>query len=125
MGATRTTSKRWPRCSFTPAVQGRARAPLQDQRPQPRVGRQGSRPDRDPLRQRIERSYNLHRRHTALGNLSPMSHALAWRVRKQRTQSNHLRNPGMLSGRSGALGGQVKNRPCGGLAVRHPTGPRK
>ena len=33
----------------------------------------------------IERFYNLHRRHTTLGNVSPISYELAWQMRKQRT----------------------------------------
>jgi putative transposase len=33
----------------------------------------------------IERVYNLHRRHTTLGNVSPIIYELAWQMRKERT----------------------------------------
>ena len=33
----------------------------------------------------IERVYNLHRRHTTLGNVSPINYKPAWQMRKQRT----------------------------------------
>jgi transposase InsO family protein len=44
----------------------------------------------------IERFYNLHRRHTTLGSVSPITYELAWQMRKQRTQSTCPRNRGRL-----------------------------